>query len=383
MLITAGPNENEPSAIRSTRALAEEWHPGSFTKNFSWGPQDQGLKELHTVIREGFGGELADVPRHLFRERIRGRERPDYIPLNFFLYNEIRHGVDFVVVDELVFQALNFRHSAHFDRLAVFAFNLSRVGTWRQAKPYQERPSLWAYHYVADRVGPEFNWDAKRISADDIQRFVSSDPRYSGKTSRKLATNLNYLYKVGRLADYKSKKPERWWLSALFLALDRTVDPDRIGTSAGSEWGLATSLTRSGFYPISGMRGAAKDIATTYFLTLYGACGGRDRFFEGPTQRRQEKLVPEFRPNDPEPARGAIGVFHPSDPTARGAIPRICAILAHYLAGFETIEIEDLDDYDVETYVRDKTAAALRSLKELGIKPSMSADELTQLMRGE
>lgn len=363
--------------------MVEEWHPGSFTKNFSWGPQNQGLKELHNVIKTGFGDDLVDVPRPLFRERVLSLQRPDYIPLNFFLYNEIRHGVDFVVVDELVFQALSFRHSAHFDRLAVFAFNLSRAGSWKQAKLYQQRPALWAYHYIADRVAPEFNWDAKQISADDIQKFVSADPRYQGKTSRKLATNLNYLYKVGRLADYRSKKPERWWLSALFLALDRTVEPDGIGRNAGGEWGLATSLTRSGFYPISGMRSMAKDIAATYFLTLYGACGGRNRFFDQPTQQRQGQLIPEYRPNDPEPLKGAVGVFHPVDPTARGSIPRVCSILAQFLAGFETFEIEDLDDYDVETYVRDRTAEALRSLKELGVRPSMSADELTELLRGE
>jgi len=364
-------------------ATAEEWHPGSFTKNFSWGPQDQGLKELHSIIREGFGGELADVPRRIFRERVKGLQRPDYIPLNFFLYNEVRHGVDFVLVDELVFQALNFRHSAHFDRLAVFAFNLSRVGTWKQAKPYQERPALWAYHYVADRVGPEFSWDAKRISADDIEDFVSGDSRYHGATSRKLATNLHYLYKVGKLADYRSKKPERWWLSALFLALDRTVSPSKIGSNRSAQWGLARSLVRSGFHPISGMRSMAKDIAVNYFLMLYGACGGRGRFFDEVTERRQNRLLPQLRPNDPERPRGVIGIFHPTNPAARGTVPRMCSVLARFIAGFEIFDAEDLDDFDVETYVREKTAEALLSIKDLGINPSMSSDELTKMMRGE
>jgi hypothetical protein len=363
--------------------LTEEWHPGSFTKNFSWGPEDQGLKELHSIIRKGFGEELTDVPRSLFRERVRELERPDYIPLNFFLYNQVRHGTDFVLVDELVFQALNFRHSAHFDRLAVFAFNLSRAGTWKQAKPYQSRPALWAYHYVADRVGAEFNWDARKVSANDIEDFVVGDPRYHGATSRKLATNLNYLYRVGKLADYKSPKPERWWLSAMFLALDRTVDASKIGSNASPQWGLARALVRSGFHPISGMRSMAKDIATDYFLTLYGACGGRNRFSDERTRRRQNRLLPQFRPNDPAPPEGVVAVFHPTNPTARGIVPRVCAVLAWFLAGFETIELEGLDDYDVESYVRDRTAEALRSLKELGIKPSMSADDLTQLMRGE
>lgn len=361
----------------------EDWHPGSFTKNFSWGPQDQGLRELHTIIRKGFNEELKDVPRPLFRERVRDLERPDYIPLNFFLYNQVRHGVDFVVVDELVFQALTFRHSAHFDRLAVFAFNLSRVGRWKGAAAYQERPALWAFHYIADRVGPKFDWDARNISADDIEKFVAADPRYTGRTSRKLATNLNYLYKVGKLADYKAEKPERWWLSALFLALDRIVDPATIGSNSTNQWGLAQNLARSGFSLISGKRSIAKDVAATYFLTLYGACGGRSRFFEEATEKRQDSLLPHMKSNDPDLQKGAVGVFHPTNPSARNALPRVCSVLARYLAGFETFEIDQLDDYDVESYVREKTAEALASLKELGIRPSMSSEEAMHLLRGE
>lgn len=364
-------------------AVTEEWHPGSFTKNFSWGPQDQGLKELHSIIRQGFSGELVDVPRATFSDRVKNLQRPDYIPLNFFLFNEVRHGVDFVVVDELVFQAVSFRHSAHFDRLALFAFNFSRVGIWKQAKQYQARPALWAYHYVADRVGPEFSWDSKRVNADDIERFVSGDARYQGATSRKLATNLSYLYKVGRLLDYRSKRPERWWLSALFMALDRTVSPSRIGNNQGDQWGLSRSLVRSGFHPVSGMRSMAKDIAANYFLALYGACGGRNRFFDERVERRQNRLLPQMRPNDPDRPQGLAGVFHPTNPAARGAIPRMCSVLAHYLAGFEIFDIEDLDDYDVEAYVRDRTAEALLSIKQLGIRPSLSSDELSRLMRDE
>jgi hypothetical protein len=30
---------------------------------------------------------MADVPRELFRERVRSYERPDFIPMNFFLFN--------------------------------------------------------------------------------------------------------------------------------------------------------------------------------------------------------------------------------------------------------------------------------------------------------
>src|SRR3546814_13998824 len=77
---------------------------GSFTKNFSWGSADRGLKDLFDVIRIGFDNKLQDTPRAEFRNRVIGSGKPDYIPLNFFLFNRIKAGIDFAVVDELVFQ---------------------------------------------------------------------------------------------------------------------------------------------------------------------------------------------------------------------------------------------------------------------------------------
>lgn len=62
----------------------EEWHPGSFTKNFSWGPEDRGLRELYNVIRVGFANKLEDVSRTEFRARVADIGKLDYIPLNFF-----------------------------------------------------------------------------------------------------------------------------------------------------------------------------------------------------------------------------------------------------------------------------------------------------------
>jgi hypothetical protein len=364
-------------------AEPEEWHPGSFTKNFSWGPESQGLKELHTVIRAGFDDQLTDVPRAEFRRRVKAIKRPDYIPLNFFLYNESKHGVDYVVVDELVFQALSFRHSAHFDRLAVFAFNLSRVGRWRGSLPYQQRPALWAFHYVADRVGPIFGWDSAKITANDIEKFVGSDSRYTGKTTRKLSTNLNYLYRVGRLSEYKSGRPERWWLSSLFLALDRMVRPEQLIVGADIGALVSDQLMRSGFWHISGRRSMAKDVASIYFQTLYAACGGRARFSSEAVLERQNELLPQMRPNNPDIPEGAIGVFHVTNPAARSAIPRVCEILARYIAGFETFDAENLDDFDVESFVRERTQQALQELRTAGIRPSIGSDALTRLMRGE
>jgi hypothetical protein len=140
-------------------------------------------------------------------------------------------------------------------------------------------------------------------------------------------------------------------------------------------------LIRSGFHQISGRRSIEKDLAATHFVELYAACGGRSRFSEDAVRERQRVLLPEIHAfaNDPSP----VGVFHPSNPSARNAIPRACAMLAQYLAGFECIDLEELDSFDVSTYVRERTREALHSLQQRNITPAMSAEELLRLTRGE
>ncbi len=362
-------------------AAAEHWYPGRFTKNFSWGPADRGLRELHELIRLGFANTLADVPRALFRERVSATGRPDYIPLNFFLYNKVKGGLDFVVADELVFQAINFRHSSNFDKLALYAFNLSVVGVWKRASSYQSRPALWAKHYVTDRVAPIFDWNTRNITADDIERFVLGDARYQGQTARKLATNLAYLYKQGRLSEYRTKRAERWWLSSLFLTIDRACEDLVALGRVPQEDRFEEYAIKYGFHGLSGPRSVERDLAAFHFIRLYQACGGVARFSEQATLERQKILIPDIQhfANNPEP----VGVFHRSNPKARGAIPRACAMLAQYHAGFEWIDLDELDDFDVERFVKQRTQDALSRLDSEGIRPTMSADELLRLTRGE
>ena len=71
--------------------VQEDWKPGSFTKNFSWGNPADGLKRLHEMIQIGFDGKVENVERSVFRERVKLIKRPDYIALNFFLYNSIEN----------------------------------------------------------------------------------------------------------------------------------------------------------------------------------------------------------------------------------------------------------------------------------------------------
>ncbi|WP_199555927.1 hypothetical protein [Sandaracinobacteroides hominis] len=358
--------------------MVEEWYPGSFTKNFSWGPAEKGLRELYDVIRVGFAGTMQNVPREEFRARVSAKNRSDYIPLNFFLYNKTISSTDFVIADELVFQALNFRHSSAFDKLALYTFHLSRVGRWKRAAASQSQPALWAYHYLADRVALEFSWDAKKISADDIERFLLNDPRYRAQTARKVATNLNYLYKQGRLSEFRNSKPERWWLSALFVTLDRLVEDEAAVGKILPDSEYEEGLLRSGFHFISGPRSIQKDIAAHNFVKLYSICGGRLRFSEDATRERQKIILPEimYFANNPDP----VTALHPTDPSARGVIPRVCAMLAHYV-GFETLDISELDNFDIEMYVRQRLEASLEMLRGKGISPNLSAEEIMSITR--
>jgi len=358
----------------------EEWRPGSFTKNFSWG-YGQGLRELYEIIRTGFDGRLVDVPRTVFRSRVKRSGRPDFIPINFFLLNGPIGGRDHLLVDELVFQALEFEHSKHFDRLALFAFVYSMVGSWKGAKPYQQRPALWAHHYVADQVARSLNWNTSRISADDIEKFVTADPRYRAKTSRKLSTNLNFLFEVGGLTDLASKQIGRWWVDAMYLALDRITETRRIAGKAIKDGRYDSYLTASGFHAVSGPRSVEKDLAQRHIIGLFLACGGRDRFNNESVIELTKTTLPEIESwlaNDPTP----VAAVHLSNPRIIKTIPRPCAMLAKSL-GFETFDIDDLAELDVEQLVRSKLEDALIRLRQQGISPTISAEELMKLMRDE
>lgn len=357
----------------------EEWRPGSFTKNFSWGKPNVGLLQLYESINIGFGGVMEDVPREEFRRRVEREHRPDYIPINFFLFNKIVDNHAFVIADELVFQALHTDHSARFDKLALFAFNFSFAGKWVGASSYQRRPALWAYHYIRNRVAKQFHWNTAFINADDIEKFVSDDRRYRAQTARKLATNLNYLYEIGRLVEFADPRVERWWVDALFLALDRLIEDRKLDDLRTSERQYATLLGQSGFQEISGKPSLEKNLATRHLIDLYSICGGRDRFSDASVKERMQLTMPDvewLEANDPRPQ----GAIHLTNPRILKNIPRACAMLARY-AGFEIIDADELSDFDIEDFVRRRTRIALDRLHEQNIVPTMSAEELMKITR--
>lgn len=365
-------------------AEEEVWKPGSFTKNFAWGGES-GLRQLHTSIRIGFDNKLEDVERDIFYDRV--QSAPDLtgsplIPLNFFLFNEQRHRVDYVIVDELVFQALTAGHTDRFDKLAMTAFNLGYAGKFKGASKDQRRPTLWAMHYVRDRVAKDFGWDDRRINADDIESFIQGDRRWKAVTTRKLSTNLNHLYKIGKLGALSSPKVERWWVDALFLALDRILADRRLDKLTTSETAYPSLLKQSKFFEITGKPSLEKELAAKHLVHLYTACGAVARFSEEAVRARSEVKLQDMQnwslPNDDEP-RVAV---HPSNPRIMKDIPAICAMLAIY-AGFEVLTALQAADFDPDRFIRERTRTALRDLQDRGLKPSMSAEEVLRMTRGK
>lgn len=356
-----------------------EWKPGSFTKNFSWGDKRNGLLALYETIRIGFNNSLEDVPREEFVARVSHLGRPDKIPTNFFLFNKRSKGVDYLVADELVFHAVTSPHSARFDKLALFAFNLSLVGRWSRAKLEQRRPALWANRYIIERVAKVMEWDTSKVNANDIERFVTSDKRYKAQTARKLATNLNYLYTVGHLSEFSERRVERWWVDALFLVLDRVIEDSQQVNVDLPRSKIEDALTRFDFEPLAGRSSLEKELASKHIISLYIACGGRDRFSDEHVQERTSLLLPDverFIANDPTPQ----GAVHPTNPRIIKIIPRACAMLAKYV-GFELVDLEQVEAFDTEDFIRNQTQNALNVLRASKVLPTMSAEDLMKLTR--
>ena len=357
---------------------AEIWRPGSFTKNFSWG-NNQGLRVLYENIRIGFGNTLEAVPREEYRRRVARDGRPNFIPINFFLFNKVKNGVSYLLVDELVFQALNSEHSNRFDKLAIFAFNFSYVGVWKGASPDQRYPALWARNYVIDRVANGFNWDTSLVNAHDIEKFLRKSPSFVAKTYTKVSTNLSRLYDIGDLAGFRAPRIERWWVDSLFLALDRLRADREIERSDTPPNMLLSLLLRSKFRELSGPVTSEKTFAMAHLLSLYAICGGDERFRPESVKERTAVLLPDYSwqaPNDDQPQ----GAMHPTNPRVIKLIPRMCAKLAE-MAGFQIIYAEDLATFDPDDFILRRASNAVASLQRDGIRPTMSAKQLHKLTR--
>ena len=85
---------------------------------------------------------------------------------------------------------------------------------------------------------------------------------------RKVATNLAHLYKIGRIGDLRTDRIDRWWVDALFLALDRLIEDQRLTGINVPETEYADLLRRSDFAVVSGKRSTEKELATKHLIRL-------------------------------------------------------------------------------------------------------------------
>lgn len=184
------------------------------------------MQKLHTTIQKGFRGVLTPISRDVFRSEAGVDSDIVLIPINFFLHN--RDGK--MSVDELVYQAIKCDHSLQFDRLSLFALNLSRVRSERDQENEKEivaRPAMWANEFVREQLWSQGKWLANALQDDPLDQFLSERMAAKEKVRRKCKTNYRHIFELcGYLPSELSiinSGAEQWIPSALFLAWDRHI----------------------------------------------------------------------------------------------------------------------------------------------------------------
>jgi hypothetical protein len=118
-----------------------------------------------------------------------------------------------------------------------------------------------------------------------------------------------------------------------------------------------------------------------HLLSLYNICCGTKRFEAESVREEIAVVLPDYHPYIPNDDRPQ-GAMHPTNPRILKTIPRECAPLAQR-AGFQIIYADDLDGFDPDIFIQQRARAALHNLRQDGIQPTMSAEELHKLTRGE
>lgn len=237
--------------------------PGSFSKNFGWHSVESasstdpvGLRKLHAAIRAGFLGKLLPVERDVWRSNC-GIEEHDLqlIPLNFFLHNSIIDGKNFVSVDELVIHAITHYHSSQFDKLALFALNLSRGGFRHGTNFGEAKPALWANDFVKDVLWLEGGWRGDAFDKEIMDRFLSVNLDAEPDVCRKVRTNYRYIYDLCGFLKPSigiiNTQSWSWAIQAHFLTWDRLRFDSELTPPLSIE-GLITSAIANQLYKLVG-----------------------------------------------------------------------------------------------------------------------------------
>lgn len=250
------------------------------------------MHKLHGVIRDGYQGDLAPVEREQFRTDSNLDKDLSLIPINFFLHN--RKGK--MSVDELVFQAIKHPHSARFDRLALFAFHLNRVGSGTRVTG---RPA-WANEFVREKLWKNGVWQKASLSEESLDSFLETRMRAKLDVRTKCRTNYRHLFVLcGYLPaplPVINSHEEQWIGPALFLAWDRHILDD----GKGDKKTLRSLIDKEGIYKLLGVTREYAKAQADDFVDLYESLGCLERF-------SQAEAEPDSEPSlqlDPPP--GAV-----------------------------------------------------------------------------
>jgi hypothetical protein len=253
--------------------------PGSFTKNFAWqhGKGHRGFSKLHGAIRAGFSSKLESVARVNWRKSSKLADADFYIAANFFLFNVVSGGTNIIPVDELVRQAVGEDHSAAFDRLALFAFNLSLGGKRAGSNNGMEFPALWANEFVRQPLWHDGRWQRSALDIGAMDAFL--DDRIQGVGRVKCRMNYRHLFELTRFLpatnDQINSDAESWAAPALFLAWDRR----RIGSpSALTTPSLITQSVAEEHFKLLGLTQTEFEAIVAPIAAQYVAVGGDARF---------------------------------------------------------------------------------------------------------
>lgn len=238
-----------------------ESRPGSFSKNAGWASHGDGLRLLFDIVNATFDGDPEFVQRAHAINIIRNNfHTSSELILNFFLFNAIKNGESYIISDQLVQRALYNEHNKDFDLLAISAFNFSRAGVWRGARPFQRYPAPWARNFVVDRLFSGSKWIGGRVNSGEIEEYLKRNMIYGADSPRKYATNLNFLYNRAGLPAISDGTNEVWWHDALYLFLQRANLDGSIARNSETE-AILRFLLSEDFFALTGCDPAIGAIA--------------------------------------------------------------------------------------------------------------------------
>jgi hypothetical protein len=248
-----------------------KYTPGSFTKNFAWA--GTGFRRLHTAIRAGYSNALSPVNREKWRADSGIKDGSlELIPINFFLHNKSGK----MSVDELVFQAISRPHNIDFDRLSLFAFHLTQVGTPPQQGP--QRPALWANEFAKEVLWKTDSWQSAALIHSALDNFIADTMNASEDVRIKSRNNYRYFFELAGYLPTSGATintgQEGWITPALYLAWDRFV------LDGGSEEknALLKYVDDEELYKLIGTSKADVDEIANIVVPLYLDAGATDRF---------------------------------------------------------------------------------------------------------